>query len=279
MADTLVTSYRSDFSATQGANDWRYLWNAPTGWVAGSSVGDPATGEIGSLTSYREFLWDSGSSNWTPEGTPAPGGEPNGFLRIRNVNGHPGRGKGKNLGGGLTNGHDRFAIASYTVPNTGFYAITRSVIERVNTNGNGIQVLIHDQAGAPVLSQIIAEGTTADINTPLGYYSAGETVYICFGSNGSDASDFFALDLDISLLSVSAGGSSNLRTDFTTIDPPSLPWSYRWNAPDAWSASSSGDLESGVIGESDSYRLLELAGSVWTPDGDTDAGNGAPAGG
>ncbi len=47
-ADTVVASYRADFSADAPLSEgWEYLWNAPSGWVANASSGDLRSGFIG----------------------------------------------------------------------------------------------------------------------------------------------------------------------------------------------------------------------------------------
>ncbi len=72
---------------------------------------------------------------------------------------------------------------------------------------------------------------------------------------------------------------ANYRDDFSADAPLVSGWQYLWNAPSGWVANaSSGDLRSGLIGIPAGYAVLQDAGSVWTPDGDTDGNNNTPAG-
>lgn len=72
---------------------------------------------------------------------------------------------------------------------------------------------------------------------------------------------------------------ANYRDDFSANAPLAAGWQYLWNAPSGWVANaSSGDLRSGLIGVPGKYHALQDAGTVWTPDGDTDGNNNSPAG-
>lgn len=55
-------------------------------------------------------------------------------------------------------------------------------------------------------------------------------------------------------------------------------WKYYWNQPDGWQeGTASGDIATGTISTVASYTLLEKAGDRYTPDGDVDYTNNAPA--
>lgn len=66
------------------------------------------------------------------------------------------------------------------------------------------------------------------------------------------------------------------RQDFTTGQFPAH-WQYMWNKPTGWD-SGSADLTTGRIGDLGCYAPLKRAGNVYTPDGDTNYYNNAPAG-
>lgn len=70
----------------------------------------------------------------------------------------------------------------------------------------------------------------------------------------------------------------NYHDDFRTSLPMSTGWEYYWNAPDGWVPDeSSGDMSTiGTYSASGFVPLLD-AGDTWTPDGDSNNNNNAPA--
>ena len=189
-AQTLVARYGADFNeAGAPAPGWNYLWNAPEGWDVGIT-GDQASGFIGSPAGYRALVLVDG--NYTADGDNTGGNNaPSGFLRLSATGGHPG------LQAGTVNKRDRYAIAAYTVPSSGLYAIENSFLTVTNANSDGVEVLVFPGRSEAVLREVAIPSSTAAFDIEIGYLDAGQTIYIAFGPNGSSASDAFTMDFDI----------------------------------------------------------------------------------
>lgn len=189
-AQTVVASYGSDFNTTGSpTSGWNYLWNAPDGWGIGVT-GDQASGFIGAPGSYHALILASPS--YTADGDLVGGNNPpSGFLRLSSGGGHPG------MSAGGSNLRDRYAIAAYTVPSSGHYAIGNSFITMSNSSNNGVEVLVFPGVSEAVLRHISDPFSTTSFNTEIGYLDAGQTIYVAFGPNGSATSDAFTMDFDI----------------------------------------------------------------------------------
>jgi hypothetical protein len=190
----LVADYNNDYSASIPlAAGWRYLWNAPVGWEAGVSAGDLSSGAIGYPDNYVALL-DAGSS-WTPDGdTSGTNNSPGSYLKLTSGNGHPGNGyaSGPN--------QDRYAIAAFTVPSNGVYAIENSTLNKTSTNGDGVEVLVFaDDASNPVIQRVAEPASTTHFNVQIGYLEAGQSIYVAFGAVDSASADFFEMDYSIFL--------------------------------------------------------------------------------
>jgi parallel beta-helix repeat protein len=70
----------------------------------------------------------------------------------------------------------------------------------------------------------------------------------------------------------------NYRNNFNTSGSTTSLWRYLWNAPAGWDPGVTGDQGGGFIGAPEAYRALVLNGANYTPDGDSNGTNNAPAG-
>lgn len=71
---------------------------------------------------------------------------------------------------------------------------------------------------------------------------------------------------------------ASYRADFNETGAPAAGWDYLWNAPDGWAVGTTGDEADGFIGAPAGYLPLVLAAGSYSPDGDNDNTNNAPAG-
>ena len=201
-SEVTVADYRNDYqNAAQGTvadfravdgSGWQYFWNAPSDWDAGDVPGqyDPADGPITDISSFRHLI--SSGSQWTSDGdTDGTNSNPDRYVRLGSTNGHP--------GAGPNDAHsevDRFAITAYTVAADGNYGIADSFISRGSTNGDGdiVHVYVNDTFKG---STVVAPGGNVDFDQMLGGLSAGDTIYVAVGTNGTAGSDGFSWDFSI----------------------------------------------------------------------------------
>lgn len=188
---TVVANYRADFRAdTPLATGWRYLWNAPTGWVANASSGDMRSGFIGTPSGYAA-LQDAGTY-WSPDGdSDGINNDPAGHLKLTANGGHP----GKHEGG--TNTRARYAIAAYTVPSAGVYAIENSFLTKTSASGDGIEVLVFPGISGAVFRDVAAPAGTIAFDVRIGWLAAGQTIYVAIGADATTNSDGFLMDFDV----------------------------------------------------------------------------------
>lgn len=197
---------------------FRYQWNAPAGWTPGSVATDYAAGAITDPTNFRELNFvtnvdgrysafkveaDASSADALPADT----------LQFRSDRVRPGAPAGVPSGGG-TNGQDRYAIVSYTIPNRdpnvdegGFFSIEDSFLTKLSGSGDDVEVLVFtsrdpEHPAVRNYARPVTAGTTADRETvsfdgALGYLSEGETIYVAIGADGSSASDEALFDFSV----------------------------------------------------------------------------------
>ena len=190
-AQTVVANYRDDYVGSGSpAAGWQYLWNAPEGWDIGVT-GDQASGFIGIPEAYRALL-PTVDSTWTPDGdTTGTNNAPSGFLRLSATGGHPGQHSG------TTNKRDRYAIAAYTVPASGYYSIENSFITVGNAASDGVEVLVFPGRSEAVLRTLCGGSSTTAFDVEIGYLDSGQTIYVAFGPDATATSDAFTMDFDI----------------------------------------------------------------------------------
>ena len=194
-----MANYRTDYTTGTQPARWRYLWNAPTDWN-GSSSSDGSTGNITDLLDY-ELLQAAGAS-WHVDGDTSSGnGSPGRFLQLNATGGHPGRADGQDEVPPLTvaNGHDRYAIAAYDVPESGYYSIRDSFFDTLGPNGDGSDVRVYtnlDPAN-PVFDGSFDNVTDGSFDAAVGFLNPGDSIYVAVGTNGHDGVDSFEFDFSV----------------------------------------------------------------------------------
>jgi hypothetical protein len=189
-AQSVVASYRRDFSESGApAPGWRYLWNAPAAWAVGNT-GDQASGFIGAPDAYRALTLAAGI--YTPDGdTDGNNNAPAGFLRLSATGGQAGP------HAGAVNKRARYAIAAFTVPQSGLYAIASSFISVPNAGSDGVEVLVFPGKSEAVLRTVALPTSTANFDIEIGHLESGQSIYVAFGPGATAAFDNFLMDFDI----------------------------------------------------------------------------------
>ncbi len=191
----VVADYSDDFQTSPGpATGWQYLWNQ--------------NGPFGDTANYSVMVEEGGRYR-------APTEE---FLNLRSGSGHP--------GGGVDNGvaFDGYAIAAYTIPSDGNYSIENSFLNRSNTFGDGVGVMLHVGNSVTQIGSIPA-ASTGGFDTALGFLTAGTTIYIGVGPDGPGAgssagADFFTWDFSITRQVTNGNGQAVVNPDQTITYTP-----------------------------------------------------------
>ncbi len=187
---TVVATYSTDFNSSGTPNaGWSYLWNAPIGWSLGVT-GDQSTGFIGTPSQYRAMMLAS-YSYFADGDTSGTNNAPAGFARLSATGGHPGPAAGS------TNKRPRYAIAAYTAPVAGLYAIENSFISIASATSDGVEVLVLPGKSEAVLRHTARSGTSSSFDVEIGYLDAGQIIYVAFGPGATANSDAFQMDFSI----------------------------------------------------------------------------------
>lgn len=203
--EQVVGTYQRDFVAavTGQPTNWQYLWNAP---IPGAA--NPLTsGPLADRSSYRP-LQNTKDLILQPQQSPAPVA---GDLSLHQTGGHPGPGFPADA-----NAQNRYAIASYSVDHSGFYAIGDSFLELPNGSADGVEVVIStsrdnavirrtfvgnpDQVSDRKLNPQTPARTPSQPNhfdTALGNLSRGDTIYVAFGAVQNHVRDSFQTDFSV----------------------------------------------------------------------------------
>lgn len=269
---TIVANYGNDFPAAgeTKVSGWDYQWNAPAAGDVGSGAIDDQAAE------FRSLLPVASGSNWTPDGDLNPRtGLGSSYLKLSAAGGHPGAGSA-NLAGNV----DRYAIASYTISQSGVYAIEDSFISlypgAVLAQTNGLEVRLFVNSNQPIDTVEVKQNSRAFFDSSLGFLSQGDTVHVAVGAKGDLSFDYFEMDFSLVRQSELEHVVASYRSDFNS-QAQSNGWQYLWNAPQGWIAGESpGSWFSSPIGSSENYRPLISAGQQWTSDGDLDGLNSDP---
>ena len=193
-----VAGYRADFQGVTPKAGWSYLWNPPSGWVAGGASGDGSSNPIGTSSQYAPLLWNG--SQWTPDGDATNGNnQPAGFLRCDANGGHPGL--GATQAGAVGNALDRYAIAAFTVSRAGTYQVTESLLSRGTSGNTGIDLRVSvgdsEVPGLAVTDYNVTAATAFD--GAIGTVQSNDTIYVAVGPHDNAGSDGFALDFALRL--------------------------------------------------------------------------------
>lgn len=196
----LMANFRSDYQDGTLPENWRYLWNAPSDWN-GTSSSDGSTGNITSVADFEPLLPIANS--WRVDGdTNSANGSPGRFLQLTATGGHPGRGASDPEAGNLNpqNSQERYTITAYDILFDGYYAIADSFFSTVDAagNGNNVRVFTGSNPSFPVLDTVFAAGILdGNFDTAIGPLSAGDTIYVAVGANGTDGNDSYLIDFSI----------------------------------------------------------------------------------
>jgi hypothetical protein len=193
----VVADYSDDFQTSPGpASGWQYLWNN--------------NGAFGDAANYSAMPVDGTAYR--------PASEQ--YLNLRSGSGHPGPGTDNGVP------FDRYPIAAYTVLSDGNYSIENSFLNRGNTSGDGVGVMLH--VGTTV-TQIgsVAAASTGDFDTSLGFLTAGTTIYIGVspdgpGSGSSAGADYFTWDFSITRENSSGNGQFMVNSDQSITYSPNV---------------------------------------------------------
>ena len=229
----VVANYQSDFS--QADTDWSYGFNSS------DTLDDQL--RISAL----------GVSNGVLR--PVNPTDDTGALMLNATGGHPGRTA------------DRFAIATWTAPQSGVYSISDSFVRVPSTgfaNSDGIEVRVFINEDTPLQQTIVDVDGSGFFDLTIGHLNAGDSVRVAFGSNGNHAFDRFETDFSIRLHEDRVQPLANFRTTVNSNESvdnqdriSQSEWTTLWNAPDGWSANgASGDQTTGSIDDVDSYTPL-----------------------
>lgn len=187
---TVVGHYRDDFSSDSAPINWSYLWNAPVGWVDDVNSGEADSGFIGLPDSYQPMQSTSGV--WTPDGdTTYTNNDPAGYLKLTALGGHPGKSSTSD------ELRHRYAIAAFTTPSAGYYAIEESFLHRPSTSAGEVDVLVYPDISEPILKTSAGPNQQISFDAGIGYLEAGATIYVAFGPGDSPVSDAFYMDFKI----------------------------------------------------------------------------------
>jgi len=203
-----VADYRDDFQGDMPAPGWQCLWNEH--------------GPIGDPVNYEPLDWNMEDQIYDSDGQQGlPDDGDMGWGSLSATGGRTGYGAGQVPG----NGHDRYAIAAFTVAEDGFYAVTQSYVRAKNASGDGVEVRLYVD-DRPYFQGVYPAGGSLSFNRALGWLQAGDVIYAAVGPNGLSASDAF--DFDFSIDFAAPEIVADYRDDFQTWSP-AAGWSYQWN--------------------------------------------------
>ncbi|MFT5303355.1 MAG: hypothetical protein ACI814_004174, partial [Mariniblastus sp.] len=196
--EQVVGGYRDDFGTQDNASDdssgWQYLWNAPVGWSQENGLDvNRRSGAIDDPTSFLP-LENAGNGFFTADGDlDGRNSSPDSYLRLSSHGGLVGAGYRTPVY------HDRFAIAAFTVPNSGLYAINDSFLRVDQLSNDGVELFVQvgDQGLAFESPLVVQGGSQKSFDVELGYLQKGDTVYVGFGANGNHISDYFETDFEL----------------------------------------------------------------------------------
>ena len=182
----VLTTFQDALQPTTPAPGWSYMWNS------GGEIGDPAN--------YTDLLPTTDSKVWyNTDGapslpSPAPGSYTYFGLEVFNNSpgGHPGPGTGQTA-------IERYAIAAYTLNNSGTFAITNGVLQNVDTSIDGLNFRIYANSDL-IYSGITNPGRNSFLNfsnVSLGNLNSGDTIYVAIGPGNVDNFDAFSLEYSI----------------------------------------------------------------------------------
>ncbi len=187
-------------------------------------------------------------------------------LGLNANGGHPGLGE---LNGRSTT-YDRFAIASYEVPSSGYYEVTDSFLSLHDQRSGGVEFRIFVNDDQALYANVAHSDGRYYFDTRIGFLAKGDQIHVAFGGDSDAVYDSFKTDFSITRFPDRVQTVGNYRADFVrTGDEQSTNWQYYWNAP------SQADLSTGGLDDQASYQPLTLTQQgKRVPDVDGDASVG-----
>lgn len=260
----IVVNYQDDFANENSG--FGFHWNAPLNWQANGSKGDTTQGSLQQMELHRDLVFDGTAFR---AGDVPVNNFPANRLFLDSEGGHVGT---HSFHG---NNHDRFAIVSYEVKDSGFYSIVDSVFSKIRSFGDGIEVKIW-VGNDEVKTESTESGGqfSVDFDSNLGFIRAGEKIFVAVGPGETHIGDRFNWDFSIAKFEGTQVG--NYRDNFADSN-----WSYYWNAPANWNPNQAEQSANAFaphdVGDVANYREL-VPGNVMTPDGNRDGTDNFPAG-
>ncbi len=190
-----------------------------------------------------------------------------GALMLTATGGHPGQAP------------NRFAIATWTAPQSGVYSVSDSYLKVPSfdfASSDGVEVRVFVNGDIPLHQSIVDVDESGYFDLTIGHLNAGDSIRVAFGANGNHAFDRFETDYSIRLHADRIQALANLGTTVDTTQSTDTrdrvnnsKWRTLWNAPEGWGLSgTSGDQSTGSIDDVDSYRpLYRVSQSLLTATG------------
>jgi len=176
----VLTTFQDAMQPTTPAPGWSYLWNS------GGEIGDPANYTSLLPTTDSGILYNTDGAPSLP--SPAPGS----YTFFGREGGHPGPGT-------VQTAIEGYAIAAYTLNNSGAFALTNGVLQNVDTSQDGLNFRVYANSSL-IYSGITNPGRNSSLNfsnVPLGNLNSGDTIYVAIGARATDGNDSFSLEYSI----------------------------------------------------------------------------------
>jgi len=261
-----VADYRDDFPRgnEQTQAGWAYLWNAPVGWTDSNpgnlntaSIANPET-DFFPLSPNASLLTPDGNLNFIDN-------RPASALYLSPDGGHPGAALDFKPGSRY-NGQARYAIAAFTVDQGAVYELTDSFLQLEDVRSSGLEVRVFVNRNNPLIERTVVARQRVGFDARLGYLRKGDTVHVAFGADKNIAWDKFFTDFSIVRNVNRVESLAQFGNDLANHHSNS-PWTYQWNAPTGWiEGGQQGNITTGQVGITSSYRPLHQVGDSWIPD-------------
>ena len=207
LSGVVEADYQNDYQVDEQPAGWQYLWNAPEDWN-GVTSSDASGQRFGNPENYQSL--QSVGKSYRPRGETAIDlQQPDRFLRLSPTGGNVGAGFQQTAS---NNRNARFAIAAWTVQESGYYEIADSFLT-TSDRSDGIDVVIHVNDQDPVVRKRLS-GKNKNFDAAIGYLHAGDVIYVGFG--GGATADHDSFRHDFSIVRFEGPGFAVLQSDGST---------------------------------------------------------------
>lgn len=145
--------------------------------------------EFGNPESYEELVWDPPAKCYRPV-EKAASSWLNKYVRVHRDGGHTGKGREQ-----VWDKIDRYSIAGFVVPEDGTYRVEAGWLERRWARrwnlDEVLDIAVHVNDGPSVMRELCDRTGFVSFRTALGQLTAGDTIYVGVGPNGTDFNDKF----------------------------------------------------------------------------------------